>query len=49
MEKKFYVMPEAEEINMLMEGFLCASDGTGDSTDQDAPILPGEGDTSDIG
>lgn len=50
MEKKFYVMPEAEEIDLLMEAPLLAdSDGTGDTTDQDAPILPGEGSTDDLG
>ena len=49
MEKKFYVAPALEEQLFEMEGFLCASDGTGDTTDQDAPILPGEGSTEDLG
>ena len=52
MDKKFYVMPEAEEFDLLMESPLLAGspdDGTGDTTDQDVPILDGGGDTSELG
>lgn len=47
MDKKFYEMPEVELIDLLLEApILIASD----VEDEDQPqIIPGDGDTSDLG
>lgn len=46
MEKKFYEMPEVEVIDLELEGALLSDS---DTTETDAPILDGDGDTSELG
>ena len=46
MEKKFYEMPEVEVIGLELEGALLSDS---DTTETDAPILDGDGDTSELG
>lgn len=49
MDKKFYFEPETEIVDIKLEGMLCGSP-IGDPDDEDTPkILPGEGDTGDLG
>ena len=46
MEKKFYEMPEVEVIDLELQNAIMVI-SVGD--DEDPAILPGEGDTSDLG
>lgn len=45
MDKKFYMMPEAEVIDLELQNAIMVIS----VDDEDPGIIPGEGDTSDLG
>ena len=45
MDKKFYMMPEAEVIDLELQNAIMVIS----IDDEDPGILPGEGDTEDLG